>query len=375
MPIRRFFLFFLAYIFSLTFTYSQTDSDYLLVDDLRPFWKVKSSDSLLVPFLDQTDIRSIYFSIRPAQYQGSLIQLCGGSDHYLFINNQLFGHLSQSSCRFLDVDSLRSVTQGENIWFGIYSENLLTSEIKTLIVDRVQKKYEVSDAYNSAPKTRTIEKDNEILIMTLVLFGLILTIRASRYKLFVEYFSVIRAFNLRQKSDVLTSLSPISGDHMLFEGIYAALVAFVLAFTLEYQFPLLTWLTPVDWPRLANFAIYMVMAVLLMKSKLFLIGLVSSLFRIKMLSSVHYFTYFRLSLLIALVGFVASVFIDPFIELPSGFQKEVLNNLLVLLFLARLITVALVLNNKHTFRKLHLFFYLCTTELFPLVIIIKVFLK
>lgn len=375
MPIRESLISLCFVLFLLSSVQGQESHDFVVVEELKPFWKIKSTDNDLVPYLGETEIDIIYFELIPARYHGGTLQIRAGEDHYLFVDNKIHLRFSSNSITYFDIDSLKELRPGIPFWFGIYSENLNPVEISTVIVNKGKRKYEVSDASSLSPMVRNVVNDNEFLVMTICLLGLLLILRASRYKLFVEYLSPRRAFSIRQKSDVLTSLSPVTGDHLFFEGLYSLLISFALTYPASQLHIWSEELGQLGLSRISQYGILTLSTFILMKLKWILISFVSTLFRVKQLSSVHYFTYFRLSLLIGLMGFGFSILIQPFVNVNVLDLSNMLGLLLMMLLFVRVMVIALMLNNKHSFRKLHLFFYLCTTELFPLAIFIKVFLK
>ncbi|WP_407692841.1 DUF4271 domain-containing protein [Reichenbachiella agarivorans] len=106
-----------------------------------------------------------------------------------------------------------------------------------------------------------------------------------------------------------------------------------------------------------------------------LIKILTSLFSVQKHSDVHYFTYLRLSLIIAFIAFIGSVllFLSP--DHSAEIAWEVYRySLLVFLFI-RLILMYLVLNNSFSFNKFHLISYLCSSEIIPLIILVKTLLR
>jgi hypothetical protein len=114
---------------------------------------------------------------------------------------------------------------------------------------------------------------------------------------------------------------------------------------------------------------------LLMILKYPLINIIASIFLFRKLKAVHFYENFRFGFFVSFIFLVISMannYTDGKLLLD---HIEIMSGLVIVLLVANSILVFIKLNSLQSFRKLHLFSYLCSTEIIPLIILLKIFTK
>ena len=186
-----------------------------------------------------------------------------------------------------------------------------------------------------------------------------------------------KALQQRQSFDLITAYSPLAWPNIGFIIFYAILIGCsvinISLFHDQASFNL-PFKTSLDNSLLTGLKIG-VLCFVFMLLKLVLISGSTALFKINKVRLIHFFTYFRHSLIIAISIFVYSL-INGIFEGALVSEGWIYTQVVaVIVWSARIIQIFFVLNKIYTFRKLHLFSYLCSTELIPLLLFLKIFLK
>jgi len=103
-----------------------------------------------------------------------------------------------------------------------------------------------------------------------------------------------------------------------------------------------------------------------------LIKVLCSLLNVDKIAQIHFFDFIRLSLI-----FVGSTFLVASSLYLSNLKVQIAFTIVLYLFMAllgvRIIILLFKLIGDTSFRKIHLISYLCTTEILPLLIGIRIF--
>ena len=231
-------------------------------------------------------------------------------------------------------------------------------------------------------KTTYLErKSNEIqdlfIIISIVTMSLIAVFRAFYSRLFHEYLSVGKSLQLRQNFELAIAHAPLAWPNIGFIIFYSILIGSA-AMTCDLFVPDSSLVFPFSIKHESSIHLGVKVSVYcfaFMIAKLLVITAGSELFKLKKVRLVHYFTYFRLSLILALISLSFSIINGIFGGLLINEWWNWIQLIVVLFWSGRLVLIYFVLNKIYTFRKLHLFSYLCSSELIPLLLFFKIFLK
>ncbi|MFY0626518.1 MAG: DUF4271 domain-containing protein [Reichenbachiella sp.] len=349
------------------------------IENLRYNWRVyDEKDKSFHPYLSSESYPNVYFNLDKRKYQGFELKIELGSNSFIFLNDWLILASEKDSTYYFDIDSLILLNSNAELSFSTYFPPKRDVQLQTYIVDRNRHSSGYEDNRTNILEEREINKNlNEFITTSLLLLGIIVMFRTSSYRTFSEYFSITDAFSKRQRFELITSLPLFSANNLAFVALYSLIVSIsVLNFGVFqdghfFQFPYMPFQSSIISGVLSVFFL----AFFLILMKRFLVYTVSSVFNFQRVRDLHFYTYFRLSILISLVFFGISILNG----IRGGGLMESMDHLLFWFFLfallIRILLVFLVLNSQLNFHKLQIIVYLCSTEIIPLIFLLKIFSK
>ncbi|MDQ3534085.1 MAG: DUF4271 domain-containing protein [Bacteroidota bacterium] len=217
------------------------------------------------------------------------------------------------------------------------------------------------------------------IIGVIIILILIAILYNGNPKYFQEFYSLPKAISLKIREESYLSVKNISGAYLLFLFVHSFLVSFVALTIINYHkgFQQLfyfintsgIWNASLSWLQLSMifFALFL--------AKYLFVKAISLLFNIKGFSTIHFFDFIRMSIIFfLLVLIVLCVFI-----FSSGSDEyiwfEPLINSIIIFFIFRVFVLFFKLYKYAPFRNLHLFLYICSTELLPLMVGFKILIN
>ncbi|PIB37287.1 hypothetical protein BFP72_18660 [Reichenbachiella sp. 5M10] len=350
-----------------------------VVEDLKYSWK--SYDEKLeqwIPYLSTSESHAVAVVLDLNDYQGSELLLVCPEGYSLFIQGQLVHVTADSDSLFWSIDSLKEAYRSPRIRVGLFSQQWQAAQVQTQVVRRAEHLLFEGEGLMHY-WTRGTRKNGDVMILSsLLIFAMMVIFRTSLYRSFREYFSIGRAFAVRQRFELIASQSPFSLVNIGFMLLYALFVGGTMINVL-LKFP--AYATSTVWGIELSSASAVMAGVyasggafvaILLKAPL--IEVLTRVFNFQKYSEVHFFAYFRLSLLIAFFSFLGSILLFVSSYSVSLYLFEVFQWGVLSLLVTRLVLMYLVLNNHYSFRKLHLISYLCSSEIIPLIIFVKTLL-
>ncbi|MCV9388663.1 DUF4271 domain-containing protein [Reichenbachiella ulvae] len=272
------------------------------------------------------------------------------------------------------VDSLRGLYSSGKVNVQIYSSHWRGKDVQTKIISEGKGKY-LTDSSAGGIDVRESRNDDLMILSSLLVFAVMVIFRTQVYRLFKEYFALVKTFRVRQKFDLITAQDPVSPASLGFMLMYALFIgAAVVNLFIKHSFSGLDGRFPfIDAEAgTLTWGLYAFgLAFLSIFLKIPLVNIVSSIFNLRRHAELHFYAYFRMSLLIAFLVFIMSLIL--FIS-GENYQDILLIGfrwLLLGILAIRLIMMYLILNNAFNVKKMHLISYLCSSEFIPLIMFIK----
>ncbi|MCA6078325.1 DUF4271 domain-containing protein [Fulvivirga sedimenti] len=366
---------FFGLIFLLAVMPARAQTDTMKIKDLSAEWRMRSSRDGIIPLINIESFsgNSLFIPIPLSEYRGNLLRLYSAEEVSIFQGDKLL-MLFQGE-KWMDVDSLREV-YGDSVIYTLYNRRLNPYSISTEI-------YRITDVQTS----RMIRSDQviidakeksdirNVLIFTILLILAFATVLYYYYPRMVrDFFRLTRAVSLRELDENLMKTRPLSLVNLFFyllESMLAAWVLFVLVQYSDfyYRFNFMHFegfgRGLFIWARLA-----LVIFGLLML-KYLLVRSFKALFHISGFLNSHFYNYIRIGLLFytVLALFLFAAIFTMHIVDPSFYRGLMITVLILFGLRAVLIYFKLMNESSHTI--LHLFSYLCATELIPLVIVLS----
>lgn len=350
-----------------------------IIKDLKSDWSFYDSESnAYLPYVDGlTRTETIHFSVDFNQFEDHALDLRLGSGLTVLIEDRVVFVSSKRGHLEWNIDSLKRILDLEQARISLYSNDLKLDSVETAIVDINSSNPMLQGSSGLAREYRNTRTNYDfyiISILFILVFGLY--VKRTLKSVFFDYFSFGNAFSIRPKTEAIFGVGIFSSTNIMMIFLYSVCMGFSITVLLDLLTDFLKdWFGSKSSIQMiqAAFILSLISAVM-MFAKYFLLHALSGIFKLRRFLSNQYFDYLRLTLFITSVVFLLAVFsvsTDGFYlkEFPGFFLT-----LLVLLLLLRPLFIYLKLNKFSSYKNLHLFSYLCGTEIIPLIIIIKFFL-
>ena len=364
------------------FANAQEMADLDIVKDLKSEWFVyeKSSGEFLPYTSSEDDIESIYFVVDGSSLKERQLVIDLVPNSSLFIENLGVAYFEEGVRRNFSGDSLIELYGEDDILFTIYSPGLRSEQIQTLVTSG----YITGEYLSNAPvPVEYIERQSPVLNDFLIISGLAIiifvTILIRQYpRIIADFYNLFRTVGFRSRDELLYNTKLLDKVNMRVYIFLSAVIAFFLVTTTalsgmtnldlsDFRGSLLSLI--VYWLSLTGIILFIVML------KFLLVDRLIGLFRLFEFRNIHVINDMRFTLITFSGMSVLMVFIYLGIkDVNPGTYFTLIQIVVALLFL-RILFLFFKLLNFSSYRIMHLFSYLCATELIPFVVIFKLIIS
>ena len=307
-------------------------------------------------------------------YKGMSLEVCLEQGSTLFFNGSLMHYYQADRCQYMPVDSLIDVYGADTLLLNIYHPALNLKNI-AISISLLNANNDEHTSYLVVRRNQDLYKNFAELVL-LFLFGLVtLTIVVSGKSVF-EFYDFVRGFSLRILEEKKSVVRVFSRTNLVYLFVQSLIVAFVILLISIYsaseaQISYLHTYT-------SNYSIYLIWVLVglgymaLFIVRYVLVSLNTLLFNIKDVRDIHFRDFTRMSMFFSLIIAVVlsvTVIID---ESVANIVVYGVVRVLILFFLLRTFILYQKILRSSSYRKLHLFSYLCVTEILPLIISLKI---
>jgi hypothetical protein len=355
------------YLFSIFLFFSplqaEIEKEFQVAADLSPRLKIFRENTLQSN--KNQPSRAVHLPLDLSPYHGRYIVIESKKVYYVFINS-VFVFKGRGRIR-LDADSLRNK----------YSNSIFLSLYQRKTIDDLSIKCAVLSHYDEwyNPKRPVLSFSNFILATSLILGIFFTTLFRTNPQLTLDYLNLTKLFYLRDREENQNTLRITSSVNLLFYLFCSLLASLALITALHFSPNGLSFLNyspssttgeyTVQWLLLALAILSVLMA------KLAFVAIVALLYGWRDVTGVQFFNFIRVLILslalialLSLFCFSVGITVNYFSLLKAG----------CILLVVGVGLLYLKLQAKTAFHSFHLFSYLCATEIFPLVILIKLIL-
>lgn len=361
---------------------SQSTERLVTIDDLQSTWlTVDRAGKQYIPYVLGSSLNYpvIGLLLNTTSQAGLILECCFPEGTSVFVNNQIVDHSDRRTCRYYNIDSLSASYQGNAIFVSFYRVNMVPSSLTTrLLIKQPQAVLALT-----ADKTAQIFK-RPLSGFTNFYFSIILLIAAyyafliNQYpRAYRDFFNFSKAFSPTLKEEKILSQRTMSTANALFLWGHSMILAVVIIFFWRvlggipdvfgfvglqtFKSSLFSWL-------ILSAIVYITIGL-----KYLLIRTLCSLLNFEKIAQIHFFDFFRLSMM-----FTSPVLMVLTIMHLNELDYQIMPYQVVLyifitLLVARIVVLVMKLIGGSSFRKIHLISYLCTTEILPLLIGVRIF--
>jgi|SRR6478609_3113752 len=336
-----------------------------VVKDLEEDWKVFSGDHYDTRN-GSNDNRTIYFLVDRTTYKGALLRIESQKEYSIFIGGRLIAS-NKKGIILYDLDSL-SARYGSPLDFSIRKPAV---KILTQIVI----KGKLSAENEALTKRRAQYFLNFSILASLILLTFFVVLLRTNPKLTVDYLNFVKLFSTQEREENSMNMRITSSVNLLFYSFASMLTAFLTVVIFHFtsgkissaSFFQVSSLEDcfIQWLQLT------VVILIILTGKLIVVSLFSSLYKASEITAMQFFNFVRLFFFtFGVISLLIAVFFIAEVLSPAWYYS--LFYVAATIFIFWEIIIFLKLMTRLPFRIFHLFFYLCASELIPLVILIKV---
>ena len=347
-----------------------TPDDYEVIKDLRDDWEFYSEkEQGYLPYITGNIINTntIYFHLPLQQYRSKYLIITFRPGSSLWINQRLVEYYPENKTAWFPIDSLLQNHVRDKLLISVYNP---TSSFDTMVtVIGVE-----------APSTLSRDRMNEIFIRKtspiknslIIIAFFIITLFTFLYNVFPVDFKQFTSFSLLfhtyNSMGSITKSILFSKTQMVFLLGLSSIIAFLsLIHQYVVDIPLLQWFLegkPVVWAWILLTIVIFISLIL----KYFLIIVLSSLFGIRDLANNYFLEIIILSMIFYLILFIVVVASGLSVYHRTAEIVRFLTIPVAIFYPIRLIFMFFRIRKKASVNNLHLFSYLCATELLPMII-------
>jgi len=359
-------------LFSSSLLLGNVKKDTILVDNLleETYFFEGGRDNYL-PLVDKVDFqgKTLHFKLQQDEHADLLLKIGSLQDLALFANSDLIKYISAEEVVTFSTDDLFR-KYGQRLHFTVYNKSL---SAKNLTVQLLAESGANGGTFLAQKEVvllsqRKMESNfNNYLIIGAIIISILLATLNNYYpRVTSEFFRFTRAIAFREIDENLLKSRPFTWINILFYLFFSLLAAYLLIcviylapYTLVDTFNS-TWGLLWLWVQVTG----LILAWLIVKYSI--VSNFTSLFNIKNFLPSHYFNYIRIGLFIfmAMAGVVLMSYLGFDITNPDYYKA--LFTILLISLCVRSVFLMFKLMNSASYKFLHLFLYLCATEVIPL---------
>jgi hypothetical protein len=338
------------------------------VADLTMGFKVFVDGKYLSKPETEAKHKCLYFYLDGEHARGNYLEVESNKPFSLFVNGMLARHCKTGKTSF-SIDSL-SGEFTNSLSFSIYRENA-SEPVLAKVVNYTSVLPTIFDRGKRQSKTFS---DFSILASGILLVGFVFLLRVNA-RITFDYFNVVKLFSVQEREENLTG-TKISASFNLLIYLFGCLLTSLLLFNLYYK----SGETLILVGDLTNHTLYGITILWIIVSlilftglftKLILLHTFSFLFNLRDLLTIQFFNFMRLLFFACLL--IMIFLIGYFIfEVQDSASYARLIDLLIIAMLMWLPLIFFKLLGRAPNKMFHLFSYLCTSEIFPVLFLIKV---
>jgi len=351
------------------------------IKDLKNHWLTVDRDGgHYVPYITGSSLNYpvIGMILDIGDGAGLVLSICIPEGTAIFVNNKIVDRAAEGGCRGYEIDSLMFVHGQKSLFISFFKENLNPDLITTTLMARKPTgNFQVQS--NPIPQIikRSVDGFPDFFVIAILLvsafYAFLINSHPKGYK---DYFNFSKAFSMTLKEEKVLTQRNMSSVNALFLWMYSVVLSLVI---------ILFWKVFGQIPDLFDFVAletvastlksWLVMSLVVYSvvgMKYLLIKVLCSLLNIDKIAQIHFFDFMRISLI-----FVTATLVVSSVMYLSVLDQIVPFNIILYLFITflgiRVVILLFKLLGDTSFKKIHLISYLCTTEILPLLIGIRVF--
>jgi hypothetical protein len=336
-------------------------------EDLRDQWMVVEGGQWKAFDERSEPARTIYLTMDPLEYSGSRILLAGVRPFSVWINGRMLAEVPGANIS-MDVDSLAAFSSG-SLTIGVHA-NRGIEFIKTIILTPSPSDTLVADEQ----RKRNYLLDFSLLVFFILAAFFIVLVR-SNPRLTLDHFNIARLVSVQERDESL-GMGRITSSFSILVYIFIVLWASYLLLIIA-NFAGTLWIVVGDMSihgladaflKWGKVSLILFLAV---SAKMLLVLLLSRVFNMREGASIQLLNFFRLLGALVMILSLVLLFYFMFETIAQAYYSNLIT-LVAWMFGLWAVLIFIKLLNKSSFTLFHLISYLCASEFFPIIIVLRV---
>ena len=370
-------LFFLITFLLISFVNTIYAQDFLVEEDLRLSWVFYDEEqNVMLPFLDNSNEQpvAIHLSIDKDYGNEAYLMLEIPEGTSLLIGDKFITYFDENTTQYYSLDSIQDQFNIGANQLTLYNKHKFQNPARAK-VGFIHKTFDSSINVNPISSRDADRKADFLKLIILLIFTFFVVL----YTLFpsdlFEFFSIQTLLTFRYTETAFIKYRSLTKTQTLVIIYQAALLGGILIIYLNYYNNPFGETFFMRTNPLIGWFIILTIVLIFIFLKFVLISIVSVLFKVSEKINFYLIEFLRMAMIFYSVIFIILSFavINHFYVVGSILDKLVL--VVVIFNLVRFIILFFKFRRTVTMKSLHLFSYLCTTELIPMILGLKFFLK
>jgi hypothetical protein len=351
--------------------------DFLVEEDLRLNWVFfDEQQNVMLPFLDNSRENpvAIHLMMNKDYGEASYLLMDIPSGVSLFVDGKFIRTYEEPQTRLFSVDSIKNQFDTRDLKITLYRKASFRSPVES----------KIGFIHNSFDSTLNVnpvlyrDADSRIDFLKLIIL-IIFTFFVVLHTLFradlLEFFSLQSLFTFRLTTTAFLKYRSLTKIQIMVIFFFSALLsAVVITYLYYYNNPFANSFLAKTNP-IIGWLILFALAVFFIFLKFVLISVVSTLFKVPEGINFYLIEFLRMAMIFYSVVFVflTYIVINHFYLVEALFEKLIMA--VAIFYSIRFIILYFKFRRIVSMKNLHLFSYLCTTELIPIILGLKFFIK
>ncbi len=312
---------------------------------------------------------AIHFYLELHRYKGDLIQIKHAHPFAIFIEGELKKYVENGSEVIWNIDSLTNTIKKDRVLITVFSKLKDYDDIKIAVVKKILLGANTNEIYEIESK---INNDRSVFLIIMLLLLIYLTILLNtNHKSFIDFYSFSLILIGRVKDESIYKSKLFSQENLLIYLFHSFVLSFLVITVAYFSKGFFSMNILYFNSVLLNWILFGFLTLLFFLFKYLFIKYLGVLFDLSNAANYYYYEFMRISMTFFLFLFILSaVFLVGF-PFKTVFFINTCLYLTITFVILRFVILFARIGKMATFKKIHLFSYLCTTESIPILIGVK----
>ncbi len=337
---------------------------------------MNKAEQRLLPFLDNNANRpyAIHLKLDSDYGKETYLKISIPSGTSLFIENRFYLHFDDKSEELFLLDSLLSYFNSAPAYFTLYRKARFDYPPKAVIGYKQQSIGAASDV-NPVSLRQIDNRDDYLKLIILVVFTFFVILKVALPAELADFYSLSALFSFRFTATLLAKWRTLTKTHTIIIIYQAAMMAALMVISLHFYNNPLGDIFIMHWNPFFGWFFVFILTLISIFLKYILISVLSSLFGVGERINFYFLEYLRMAMI-----FYSIIFVILAYSIINHFHtiSNLLNSLIFLAIIFNFLRIAAIyfkLRGIVAIKNLHLFSYLCSAELIPIVLGLNFFVK